>query len=406
MILSILRVAAAGDPTSLLREFESAVNGLRLPQAKVDTALSFYEEEDHYRSQDRETWTQWYNSSGYKERSREPLHTSVECSIVLNGKGYRETNTIAKKLFLSILQTYTLPPALRKKVEAASKFHMKPPRKPRLPRGGSTYFHYVKLYLEYMASLDMHVSTAKEAISKGVPHSDEGLPDAKSGPTKVKVGPFTLVNTGGFKDSVMQEVGEVVAKAASLLQSHGFGSVCYGDIQVTNTLSRGAVLAFYVPTHDDLYIRANIRADKTSLHTVLHELGHRHEKKFLSNESKVHDLYRQMSSQNLTSLPKPQAGDKMEFKGVKYTVLYPTLGPRGAPSVKLQVEETNRTATVPLDDYWRIQSAGEGKGVAPAGFVTSYAKKSPTENYAEMFAFYCQGKLSDEQKKAFEETVR
>lgn len=52
-----------------------------------------------------------------------------------------------------------------------------------------------------MSTLSDSLDVAKEAIKVGKGHSEEG-PEA----TKMKVGDFTLVNTGGFSESVMQTV--------------------------------------------------------------------------------------------------------------------------------------------------------------------------------------------------------
>lgn len=409
MLSSILRVAAIGNPKQFLREFEDAVETVKLPEAEVKAA------EEHYKDEKLKLSTfskeEWYayrqevnGDPAKKQQEAKALNTATECYAIVKMKGYQLTTEPGHKLFLSLLQTYTLPPALRKKVEAASKRYMKNP-KPRPPKG-SLFAAYVSLYQEYIGMLEGHIGIAKEALVKGVLHSEEGGPSIAA-PTRIKAGPFVLVNTGAFSEDIMKDVAEVMIKAASLLQSHGFSSVCYGDVQVTNTIHGSKVLAFYLNAQDDLFVRANFKTPTDTLRTVLHELGHRHDMKVLKNPSGVKHLYEAMKTRRTDEdLAFPKNGDKMTHKGVSYSVIG-IESDRGRVSVKLSIDGTERKATLPLKSYWTIQNAkGSDTEVAPIGFVTEYAKKSPNENYAELFAFYCLGRLSDSQKKAFEDLAK
>jgi hypothetical protein len=62
-------------------------------------------------------------------------------------------------------------------------------------------------------------------------------------------------------------------------------------------------------------------------------------------------------------------------------------------------------ARISLEGY--LAAKGQNRNVDEEpdykGFVTDYAKESPAENFAEMFAYYCQGRLPVLQSVAFEE---
>ncbi len=227
------------------------------------------------------------------------------------------------KLFLSILQTYVLPPALRKKIEIASRVYLKDVNPRIKAKGGADfYLERIEVWEKFRFLLRSHVQYAKEAIAHGKEHAEEG-----EGATKMRVGPFTLVNTGGFDGKQMDEVADVVQKATAYAQSAGLGDVCYGEVQVTNTIHKANVLAFYLLAKDEMFIRANVKATTDVVRTVLHELGHRYQHKFMPGRDRdVERLYHELSGQEIrrkydtTKVKLPQPGETMEAKGKTYVV--------------------------------------------------------------------------------------
>lgn len=320
------------------------------------------------------------------------------------------------KLFLSILQTLVLPPALRKKVEVASRVYMKDgmPKRKRYLRDFDVFADYEKM----VAAISLHLQTAKDAIATGKPHSEEG--DAA---TRTKVGPFTLVNTGGFNPKIMANIVEIVEKATKHIQASGLAKVCYGDIQVTNTITNSSTAAFYLISSDELFIRANAKPHWDTIHTVMHELGHRFQAKFLrSRKNAVLDLFRMLSGQEQVRRKqlyeeKPKKGDTLLDKGVLYEVLGTDWNPRkGVIVVLRQVDNPASTASISLEGWHSKKTqTKEQAGLTGVrnfeadpnfkGFVSEYAKTDPDENFAEMFSFYCAGRLPVLQSAAFEELV-
>ena len=135
-------------------------------------------------------------------------------------------------LFLGILQTYVMAPKERRVIERASKTFAK--RQIRVNTKNA-----VAVYSKSLKEYRLFFDTARRVIASGKLHTEEGST------TTLKAGPFTLINTGGFSNEIMETVAKVVAKAASTLASKGLGRLCYGNVQVTNTVGRSArILAF------------------------------------------------------------------------------------------------------------------------------------------------------------------
>jgi hypothetical protein len=207
--------------------------------------------------------------------------------------------------FQAILEDLVLPPTLRKRAEVASRQAFKKSRPPQLPpQNFSNHLEVSELkFAESMAEFDKLLALAKECRAKGKPHSEESN-------TKMKAGPFTLLNVGGFSLEVMQRVQATVEKASSLITASGFGKCLYGEIQVTNQIhSKKNVAAFYLPASDEVLFRGD-RFTHVALHTLIHELGHRYEKKFVKRVD-VERLYTLVSGQDRREerkLPLPAKG--------------------------------------------------------------------------------------------------
>jgi hypothetical protein len=324
-------------------------------------------------------------------------------------------------LFLSIIQQYDLPPAIRKMIEAGSKFFAK--SRVQAPDKSVAIDSYEKM-LKTFRSFSL---AAHEAIAHGKPRA--GGADGDLAPEKIRAGPFTLINTGGFPKSTIAECAKVVEVAAHLLQSHGLGMVCYGDVLISNTLAKGNWLAFYVVGNDEMFVRANLKGkESAAIHTVTHELGHRLMYKFLkSKHREIEGIYNQISRKSSRATTdfllqvwkdpalKPKVGDTLVSKGKEYTVTGFDVSSRGGIIVKLEAsvvpvghvlteEEKRQIQTLGLVQRAKIdlESYAALKGILPkdrshTGFVTGYAGKNASENFAEMVGFYCADKLPEDQ---------
>jgi hypothetical protein len=408
--------AAIGDPKDFLREFEAAVLKLTQPPSKVEAAKELFQKRlDVELAASREEWTAYIQSQtpAEKQAFKDASDVAYNCLFAVT-QGSARIVEPGHKLFLAILQTYALPPALRKKVEIASRTYLKKTQSRPKVKGRSSGLEYIAFYEKFLLLINAHLTVAKEAVVKGKAHAEEG-----AGATKIKAGPFTLVNTGGFSEKQMGDVADVMHKVASLAQSSGLGAVCYGEVQVTNTISRANVLAFYLIANDEMFVRANVKATTDTVQTVLHELGHRYEKKFLTNSHGTPaTLYRTLEGQEheRTWGPKKKVkmaepGDTLEAKGKTYVVTRTVPGPglKGYKVLLTIKDKPGSSATVPLDTFWEMK--GEKARDIDAdpeyiGFVSDYAKRGgPTENFAEMFSYYCMGRLPTLQSVPFEALV-
>lgn len=311
------------------------------------------------------------------------------------------------ELALAILQQFVLPSPIRRKVEQAAKYWATK-QTPKIRRNRSTtrednYASLLTLYLEQLETVRSQQATFTEALAKG-----KSMSEAHE--AKVKAGPFTLINTGGFSDDTMNGAATVVEKAARLLQEKGFGKVCYGDINISKKVGRSNVLAFYLKDSDEFFIRAGVRLNVDTLHTVLHEFGHRMHRKFLQGkDALITALYRKYKTRSTFNLDRgpidesklPPIGEEVSYKG---EVLVVTALDYLARKVRLKpknVPDSRRTLSVGFEDYGIVFKGESEKAVKPIGFVTQYAGKSPEENFAEMFAYYCTDELSPQQLEDF-----
>jgi hypothetical protein len=392
-----------GIPKDLLQEYEQAIEDLTLPSSQVQWAREEIQENIRRlpRSELVKPITPDYGKA--EDLSYSAWFKVVRGGEKLTGPGHR--------LFLGILQTYTLPPALLKKVEACSRFYLKNPR-PTKERGTNLFESAIKrldIYEKYLGVVRGHLEIARAAIVKGKEHQEEG-----EAATKVRVGNFTVVNVGGFSGEVMKNVSEVIQKVEDKAQKAGFGNVCYGNVEISGTLKRSKDVAFYLVANDELYVRANLKPNHDSVKTTLHELGHRHCYKFLAGGKRaVERLYYKIkgdeSDREIPPEMYPKKGDKMVSKGTTYVVTYLEGWGKQRKVNLVQEDVPTKRGHISLEAWLHNQGAFARDVTRPGfkGFVTEYARKGgPDENYAEMFAFYCLGKLPASQVELFEQTIK
>lgn len=184
----------------------------------------------------------------------------------------------------------------------------------------------------------------------------------------------------------------------------------YGDVNVSNSLSGRRVLAFYKVTYDEMFVRADIKKqeEKEFVRTALHELGHRYEAKFLK-KADVAALYQRikheerfgsasMERRHAFEKVAPKPGEEITLGRRRFEVTGVT-----AYGVNVRNKGTGRSASLPAESYLAIKNV-----YVPVneGFVTKYAKKSPSENFAEMFALYCTDELSPDHAHMMDEIMK
>lgn len=390
-----LQADAIGDPKALLEKFSEHVEAFAKVEPKAKKLLGIIEEME--KAQDRnEPWEfnrlhgQW-QTTDYGDVA--DVYVAVEYS-------FKRMRGVGNLLFLSILQQLAVPPNKVKKVQAAAKFWSKAKmvlRKDKR-RWAPRHTEEVVAYGTLLSTYREQVALVTDLLATAKPHGTEETP-------KLQAGPFTLVNTGNFDTKTMERVRDTVEKAAKAMTAAGFGKVCYGDIMVSNTItSKSNILAFYLTTKDEMFVRANVKPDIDSVKTICHELAHRLQFKFLkSKNDDIRMLYYTIHRHvrfGGPSVPEdawPQVGREVEYKGEKLVVLNVSqtlnkieFGEPPAPGVL-----SRKVYKAPVE-WWLRNIEGKTPELEPdfKGFITAYAQKGgPDENFAEMVAHYALGKL-------------
>lgn len=390
-----------GDPEPLIKNFEKVIDDLAVLEKDIPWML---EAEKLYYAEGK-LWNldKWHSKEPEVEQVKNYLSYRHDFVLKVKFSSHGFQRAQALYLFLGLLQQYDLPPKTRKTIEAAAKYHASARKAPPKEKA-------LEAYMKMMATVRGQLAAAKDALIHGKPRG--AVEETEQ--AELRAGSLRIVNTGGFDDKTMAEVKQVVERSAHLLQSKGLDRVVYGDVLVSRTLSRQNVLAFYLTTKDELFVRANLRGKQNdAVRTVCHELGHRLHFKFLKDkDTEIRSIYAQIarkaSGQKIERVREVLKdhpvlpGDKYVESGKVWEVTG-TDWSRGGIVVqlvrKLDDPETKQTvalkAHIPLEGY--LVNKGLLTNLDLSGFVTRYASKNHEENFAEMIAAYCINRLPDDQ---------
>ena len=400
-----LRADAIADPRTILPVFQRVLTAMEDTERQVLPMVELLGKMKKAYGESLKTGDTSEYRTYYREWSSNINLYSLDMS-----RSHRLLMASGTRLFLALLQQYAIPANKVKKVQAASRFWAKAWRgkrrstEPGVPPGAEN----IDSFMEYLSKLREQYALAQDIVDNCKLHSE-------AEDTKLRAGPFMLINTGNFKPAVMEKVKDVVERAAKALTSAGLGKVCYGDIMVTNTIQRSKTAAFYVIANDEMFVRANLADNHDTLHTVCHELAHRLHMKFLSSKERdIQDLYYKCGRGTMGRPAEhfPTVGQTVEYKGGTYQVL--TVSPKldkitfGEPNARLMLPGSKAwTANL---DWWQANIEGVGRKTLPEdfkGYVTTYAEKGgPTENFAEMVAMYALGRLPKPLVELLEAVIR
>jgi len=320
-------------------------------------------------------------------------------------------------LFLSILQQYDLQPKDQKAIEKLAQFYSK--------SGARKFKDFPTAFAKFPALLA--TSKTQLAITKDILGRSKIRSSDLDGHKVMEAGPFKVINTGGFSLDVMKTCATVVKEAARLLSAKGLSKVCYGEILVSNRVNRKKeILAFYLPSKDEMFIRADLKGhEHDALGTMLHELGHRLQEKFLNSGIKKSEIYRMYrviqggheaaeedAINKLLEDPAtaPKVGDIVVDPKTQTELVFEKLGLRhGKLSAYLHLkdEPVNPSNQISVSIKGWYQFRGVPIDVAKVGgFVSNYAATDPDENFAEMIDRYCQNKLHPTQVAMLEDVLK
>ena len=388
VVARYLQADAIADPKAVLTTFSEGVEWFATKEADVKMLAGLLDEMK--KAYERHESAPTYTREVLRKVADVEFHTKM---------GLSRLHRAGSLLFLAILQQYAVPPNKVKKVQAAAKYWSKTRwtakkfNEPWAPSWASSVY----TYLDLLSTFREQVAVATDVVSSAKLHGMEETP-------KMQAGPFTLVNTGNFKPEVMEHVQQVVEKAAKAMAAAGLGKVCYGDIMVSNTItSKSNVLAFYLLTSDEMFVRANVKPDVDTVRIVCHELAHRLQNKFLkAKDNQIRTMY-QSIVHNVRFGPAPSStdwptlGKQVQYKGKDLVVLRVNKDQNviefGEPPARGTFQREVYKA--PLE-WWTKTFEGREPERGPdfKGFITSYAQKGgPDENFAEMVSFYVLGRL-------------
>ena len=221
-------------------------------------------------------------------------------------------------------------------------------------------------------------------------------------------GPFTVENHYGYREEELTAPLSLLSGAMDQIRSRGFEEVLYGVVQIVSPKS-GGFCGRYFKNGDFLQINADCQYRLGAVHTVVHELGHRFWfQKMTSAQQKAYDDAYSGTAGVVFSL-----GDREDmwqaFKEAGYTL-------RGAHR-RLR----NPALREHLSDY--VRERRKGLLIVPdprTGFMEAHAQRAfvvpsvrnfflgrpvsvsdyaetggVTEDFAEVFAFFCTGKRVD-----------
>jgi len=298
------------------------------------------------------------------------------------------------------LRTYQVSAPERRALEAA--FKMSHAKRFAMPLG----------FEEMKASYDKVYALVQNALAVVQKHA--GL-EASGGICQKRecsvAGCFRTVNTGDFSAPILRAAEEELAQAAKLVVDAGFPQVCYGDAYVVAKVNRDNVLAFYSIHDDRMYLRAWRRGEQhgTAVATIIHELGHRLDHKFLSaaGRDKNASLFRKLKYELQDveiqlwrdPLVQSQIGKTFKVKNETFIVESFVPGKVKARFANLAAGETNPVFSFPLIPVLKLLAVD-----IPAlnVFPSAYSMISEGEFFAEMFSYYILDKLPAHSRQAFE----
>jgi len=222
-------------------------------------------------------------------------------------------------------------------------------------------------------------------------------------------GPFQVITMPGLTKLQVNSALEALDSASAKLRA-SFPKVLYGNVYLSNTLKKN-VAAWYVSTEDKFYLNVAAKKRFDDVYTIIHELGHRHDTKFLSKEGrkKIWELSTRKVYEKLTFDAKlrEQVADeavtlaKAKAQGKPLTAPSPELvawlkspdgpnNPRELTTKFLNLQITEKELHSEMNGTKDAVVTTDKVLHGPLA-VTPYGAKSPTENYAEAFAHYALG---------------
>ena len=214
-----------------------------------------------------------------------------------------------------------------------------------------------------------------------------------------KVGSFNVHNVIGASGTELAAFKKVIAAAEKMVRKNsvpGFTKVLYGEIYYVGNISRSRAAAWYNINEDVLYTRPTKKWGMDEVEVLLHELGHRYWRKFVSKDKKhewfLHHL--SVSGRNVDfEVAMPEVGDALRLR-------IPRM-PRGWRPVVSRIEDGEYWFTLPngsershsvfsMRKFLYAQARNEAK---QSKYPTAYSATNQEEHFCEAVSLMSVGKL-------------
>lgn len=234
------------------------------------------------------------------------------------------------------------------------------------------------------------------------------IADAES---EVSRGPFKIVPIPGLTKKQVDEALAALDEATSKVHAK-FPQVLYGKVFLSKHLKKG-VSAWYDAVTDTLALNVLAKKRFNDVYTICHELGHRHDYKFLSREGKQRywelstrkvfetvsfdaTLREQMADECLAMVKKKALGQALPAMSESLVMWLKSPHPhhkgdvRNLTTAYLQgkLEDKDLHAAIKGKEDATLST---GKVLHGPLAVTPYGATKPSENYAEGFAHFVLG---------------
>lgn len=217
---------------------------------------------------------------------------------------------------------------------------------------------------------------------------------------------ITIHNSVGASDRVLQRMGREIQKATRYIKGGNYNPMkktLYGHAHLVSDVGGHNTLGFYNPSEDNVYVRTFLRGskgmtnDRTGyIHVLIHELGHRCFKKFITNEFKNEwrVYYNELKRKPAQYKWPLETGDQVPFsvKGHKGETIHFAMERNGYYYFYGSKDPRNIFNMGDERNILRILTS-RGKG---ANFPSNYSMTNYEEFYCETVAFYLRGDLSND----------
>lgn len=213
------------------------------------------------------------------------------------------------------------------------------------------------------------------------------------------IGNITIHNSIGASESIIEKMKQQITRAVRYIKGGDLAEmkkVLYGHAHLVNESASGHnVLGFYNKDEDNVYVRVYLRGKSGNyvekeggyIQVLIHELGHRCYKKFISNDFKMEwrAYYNSILQQGVKDFP--EEGEKLWFTSNGEVVYFKELLTRSRVRCVL---ENGKEALFGIKNFARAYRQSQQQ----LNFPTRYSMTNQEEFFCEAISLYLMGLLN------------